>query len=73
MKVYISGPGHITKMVAMAINGKTVKNLLQNRKAYDFETWHEASESGALETVYKWLSWDDLDFFYKVNIGRTSI
>ena len=35
--MYINGPGHMTKMVAMVINSKTLKNiLLQNQKAYDF-------------------------------------
>ena len=36
----------MTKMAAMAINSKkNVKNLLlQNQKAYDFETWHQAME-----------------------------
>ena len=39
MKVYINGQGHMTKMAAMAINSKKkIKNLLQNQKAYDFET-----------------------------------
>ena len=39
MKVYINGQGHMTKMAAMAINSKMFKNLLlQNQKAYDFET-----------------------------------
>ena len=54
MKVYINGHGHMTKMAAMAINSKTFKNLfLQNQKAYDFETWHEASGNGALQILYK--------------------
>ena len=57
MKVYINGQGHMTKMAAMAINSKTFKNLLlQNQKAYDFETWHEASgkcRNGALQSLYK--------------------
>ena len=40
-------------MAAMAINSKkTFKNLLQNQKAYDFETWHEASGRGALQKFY---------------------
>ena len=30
-----------------------LKNLLQNQKAYDFETWHEASGNGALQSLYK--------------------
>ena len=37
MKDCINGPGHITKMAAMLICGKTFKNLLQN-----LNTWHEA-------------------------------
>ena len=62
----------MTKMAAMAINRKNLKNiLLQNQKAYDFETWHEASGRGALQSLYKSWPWDDLDLFYsKVNIGR---
>ena len=51
MKVYINGQGHMTKMAAMAINSKNL--LLQNKKAYDFETWHEASGNGALQSLYK--------------------
>ena len=27
---FINGPGHMTKMAAMPIYGKTFKNLLQN-------------------------------------------
>ena len=43
MKVYINGQGHMTKMVAMAINSKNLKkSLFQNQEAFDFETWHEA-------------------------------
>ena len=41
MKVNINGPGHITKIAAMAINSKKkniINLLLQNRKYYDFET-----------------------------------
>ena len=45
--------------------------LLQNQKANDFETWCEALVTGALQSLYKSLHWDDLDLFYgKVNIGR---
>ena len=75
MKVYISGQGHMTKMAAMAINSKTFKNLLlQNQKAYDFETWCEASGNGALQSLYKSCPWDDLDLFYgKVNLGLPCI
>ena len=55
MKVCIIGQGHMTKMATMAINSKNVlKNLLlQNQKAYGFESWHEASGNGALQSLYK--------------------
>ena len=46
---YINGPGHMTKMAAMPIYGKNLKNLLlQNQKSYDLETWHIASGTQAL-------------------------
>ena len=51
MKVYINGQCHMTKMAAMAINSKNL--LLQNQKAYDFETWHEASGNETLQSLYK--------------------
>ena len=51
MKVCINGQGHMTKMATMI--AKTIKNLLQNQKAYDFETWYEASGNGALQSLYK--------------------
>ena len=76
VKVYINGQGHMTKMTAMAINiKKTFKNLLlQNQKAYDFETWCEASGNGALQKFYKSCPWDDFDLFYgKVNLGLPCI
>ena len=38
--------------------------LLQNRKFYDLEIWHAASETQALQSLYKWLLWVDLDLFY---------
>ena len=54
MKVYINGQGHMTKMAAMAKNSKKFENLLlQNQKAYDFETWHEALRYGGLQNLYK--------------------
>ena len=53
MKVYINGQGHMTKMAAMAINSIFfLKNLLlQNQKAYDFETWHEAFRNKGLQNL----------------------
>ena len=55
MKVYINGQGHMTKMADIAINSKNPEKsfFLQNLKAYDFETWHEASGNGALQCLYK--------------------
>ena len=55
MKVCINGQGHMTKMAAMTINiKKNFKNLLlQNQKAYDFETWHESSGNRALQSLFK--------------------
>ena len=52
-KVCINVQGHMTKMVAMVIKIKTLYNLLQDLKAYDFETWHEASSNGFLQSLYK--------------------
>ena len=67
-KVYINGPGHMTKMAAMPIYGKNVKNLLlQNKKSYDLKTWHVLSGTQALQSLYIWV---DLDLFYdKVKLG----
>ena len=50
---------------------KTFKNLLlQNQKSYDFETWHVALGTQALQSLYKWWPWIDLDLFYgKVKFG----
>ena len=54
-KVYINGPGHMTKIAAMPIYGKNLKNLLlQNQKSYDLETWHVALGTQALQSLYKW-------------------
>ena len=50
MKVCINGQSHMTKMAAMAINSKMFKILLlQNQKAYDFESWCEAFGNGVLQ------------------------
>ena len=51
---------------------KTFKNLLlQNQKSYDLETWHVALGTQALQSLYKWWPWVDLDLFYgKVKLGR---
>ena len=53
-KVYINGLGHMIKMAAMPIYGKTFKYLLfQIHKSYDLETWHVASGTQALQSFYK--------------------
>ena len=54
--MYIDNLGYLTKKAAMSIYGKTpaktFKNrLVQNQKAYDFETWHEASGNGSTKFV----------------------
>ena len=51
---YINGPGHMTKMAAMPIYGKNLKNLLlQNQKSHDLETWRVASGTQALQSLHK--------------------
>ena len=52
MKVFINGQGHMTKMAAMPIYGKTFKILLlSNQKSYDLETWHVASGTQPLQKI----------------------
>ena len=42
-KVYVIGPGHMTKMASLPIYGKKpFKNLPQNWKSDDLETWKNA-------------------------------
>ena len=50
-KVCINGPGHMTKMAPCPYMVKTFKNLLQNQKSYDLETWHAASGTQALQRL----------------------
>ena len=52
-KVCINGPGHMTKMAAMPIYGKNLKNLLQNRRADFHETWYVSSGTPARYSLYK--------------------
>ena len=69
-KVCINGPGHMTKMAAMPIYGKTFK-IIQNQKSYDLETWHAASGTQALQSLHNWSPWIDLDLFHgKVKFGN---
>ena len=50
-KVYINGPGHMTKMAAMPIYGKNL--LLQNRRADFHQIWYVASGTPAHHSLYK--------------------
>ena len=53
-KVYINGPGHMTKMAAMPIYGKNLKYLLlQNQMSYDLKTLHIESVTQALQSLFK--------------------
>ena len=53
--VCINGLGHMTKMAAMPIYGKTFENLLlQNWKSYDLETLHASLGTQYLQILYKW-------------------
>ena len=53
-KVYINGPGHMTKMAAITIWLESLKNLLlQNRKSYDLEIWNVSWGTQALQSLYK--------------------
>ena len=62
-KVYIIGPGHLTKMVAMPIYGKkTFKNLSSSELC--LETWHTGKGTWALQSIYKSWSRVDHDPFY---------
>ena len=48
-KIHSNGPGHTTKMAAMPIYGKHLKNiLLWNQKADDLESWNAASGTRVL-------------------------
>ena len=53
-KVCSNGPGHMTKMAAIPIYVKNLKNLLlQNKKAADLESWYAASGARILPSLFK--------------------
>ena len=53
-KICSNGPGHMTKMAAMPIYGKKLKNrLLRNQTADDLETCYAASETRVLPSLFK--------------------
>ena len=53
-KVCSNVPGHMTKMTAMPIYGKKIKNLLlRNQNADDLETCYAASGARVLPSLFK--------------------
>ena len=58
-KLYINGPGHLTKTAAMTIEKKTLKILFSR----DIEIWSGVSGNGAPQLLYKSLPLDDLTYF----------
>ena len=53
-KVCSNSPGLVTKMTAMPIFGKSLKNLfLRNPMADDLETWYAASGARVLPSLFK--------------------
>ena len=62
-KVCSKDPGHMTKMTAMPIYGKN----LRNQRADDLETLYAALGAQVLPSLFKWWFWVDL--FFKVKCG----
>ena len=53
-KVCSNGPAHMTKMAAIPICNKNLKNvLLRNQKADDIESWYAASGAPVLPILFK--------------------
>ena len=60
----------MTKIAAMPIYGKKLKNLLWNQKTDDLEIWYAALGARVLPNLFQWWLWVDLDLFYgKVKFG----
>ena len=56
---------HMTKMAAMPIYGKNLKNLLVwNQNVDDLESWYVALGARVLPSLFKWWPWVVLDLFY---------
>ena len=54
----------MTKMAAMPIYGKNLKNLLLlNQKANGLETWYAALGACVLPNLFKWWPWVTLTYF----------
>ena len=66
-KVYVNGPGHLTKKkwLPCPYMVKTFRNcLLRKQKSYDPETWHVALGTQATQGFHKWWPRVNLDLFY---------
>ena len=75
MKIHEHSAGHITKMAAKPIYGKSPSKLFfsENRWTNFHETWYVAFGSTAHYRLFKWCPWVDLDLFYgKVKFGNIS-
>ena len=58
MKINTNELGHMTKMAAMPIYGKNLKNLLlQNQLTNDLETWYVALCMLVLPRLFKLSPW----------------
>ena len=68
-------PDHgYTKSSPSSLQLRWAKNLLQNTKSYDLKTLHASSENQALQSLYKWWPWVDLDLFYcEVTLGCLNV
>ena len=56
-EVCLNGPGHMTKMAAMPIYGKILKNLLLwNQKADGLETWYAALGAQVLQSFIQMMT-----------------
>ena len=53
-KIYTNCSGHMTKMANMPIYCKNaLKNVLENQKAHDLETWYVAFAMWGLLSLFK--------------------
>ena len=70
-KVCSNDSGHMTKIAAMPVYGKNLKNpFLRNQKADNLETWCAALCAQVPSHLFKWWPWIVLDLFYcKVKFG----
>ena len=54
-KVYSNSPGHMTKVAAMHICGKSLKSSPEP-KAYNLETWYVALGARVLPSLFKMMT-----------------